>query len=96
MPPRPLIQRRWLITSTRLLRHAPRATTHDTNSTDAQQKGGKQRKRIGYVVPVKAFSQEVQAFLKDAEGLGLGEVLEEGEEGEEGRVRRGSVVEMRR
>lgn len=95
MPPRPpLPTRRWLSSSTRILRHAPRLTTKPDATVSAERQG-KQAKRIGYVVPVKAFSQETQAFLKDEEGLSLGEVLKEGEEGE-GVVGTGSVVEMRR
>lgn len=88
MPPRPyaLVRpaRRWLTTSPRILRQV-------ANSADKRR-----RAVLEYAVPVKAFSQETQAFLRGEEGLGgLAEVV--GEEGRgEGVVGRGAIVEMRR
>lgn len=97
MPPRPttVLRRRCLTTGTSRLRQAPNTSKAPTTGTPQTVQKPKAN-RIGYVVPVKAFSQETQAFLKDEDGLSLGEVLREGEEGGEGVVKRGSVVEMRR
>lgn len=97
MPLRPTdLSRRYIGTTTRLLRQAPRSTSKPTAAAQKTSVGKATGKRIGYVVPVKAFSQETQAFLKDEEGLALGEVLKEGLEEGQGAVGRGSVVEMRR